>query len=60
VTVLLVSHDLNAVSREAHHVLCLTDGRIECQGSPQEIMTREMLAQTFGREKAVYAHHHGK
>lgn len=60
VTILLVSHDMSVVSQHAHHVLCLSDGRIQCEGPPQEIVTGEMLAQTFGAEKGVYAHekHH--
>jgi zinc transport system ATP-binding protein len=58
VTILLVSHDLSVVSHHAQHVLCLKDGRIQCEGPPQEIITREMLSQTFGGEKGVYAHHH--
>src|SRR5205823_4773229 len=31
VTILLVSHELNVVNRHAHHVLCLKDGRVQCQ-----------------------------
>jgi zinc transport system ATP-binding protein len=58
VTILLVSHDLSVVSEHAHHVLCLKDGRIHCQGSPRDILSGEMLAQTFGSEKALYAHRH--
>jgi zinc transport system ATP-binding protein len=58
VTILLVSHDLSVVSRHAHHVLCLKDGRIQCQGSPKEMLSGEMLAQTFGTQTSVYAHHH--
>ena len=57
VTVLLVSHEMNVVSKLAHHVLCLEGGRIKCQGAPREILTNEMLAQTFGADMAVYAHH---
>jgi zinc transport system ATP-binding protein len=57
VTILLVSHELSVVSNHAHHVLCLKDGQIQCQGPPQEM--GEMLAQTFGAEKLVYVHHHG-
>ena len=58
VTVCLVSHDLSVVSKHAHHVLCLKDGRIQCQGSPQQTLTPETLRQTFGLETAVFAHHH--
>ncbi len=56
VTILLVSHELSVVSKHAHHVLCLRDGHIQCQGPPGEI--DQMLAQTFGAEKGVYAHRH--
>jgi zinc transport system ATP-binding protein len=57
VTILLVSHDLSVVHRHAHHVLCLTDGRIQCQGAPHELGA-DMLRQVFGSEKALYHHHH--
>jgi zinc transport system ATP-binding protein len=57
VTVVLVSHEMSVVSKLAHHVLCLKEGRIKCQGAPTEILTGEMLAETFGGDKAVYAHH---
>ncbi len=60
VTILLVSHDLSVVTRHAHHVLCVRDGRIQCQGPPQEIITEEVLAQTFGAELGVFLHHHGQ
>jgi zinc transport system ATP-binding protein len=56
VTVVLVSHDLSVVSETAHHVLCLKDGRIQCQGPPQHIP--QMLAQTFGSDMAVFSHDH--
>lgn len=59
VTILLVSHELSVVSHHAHHVLCLMDGLIKCQGPPKEILNGEMLAQTFGAEKGIYPHHHG-
>ncbi|MCS6849957.1 MAG: metal ABC transporter ATP-binding protein [Gemmataceae bacterium] len=58
VTILLVSHDISVVSKHAHHVLCLKDGQVQCEASPQEIVAGEMLAQTFGAEKAAFSHHH--
>jgi zinc transport system ATP-binding protein len=58
VTILLVSHDLSVVSRMAHHVLCLQDGVIQCQGAPEEIVSREMLASIFGADKGVFRHQH--
>jgi zinc transport system ATP-binding protein len=58
VTILLVSHELSVVSQHAHYVLCLKDGRIQCEGPPQEILSGEMLTQTFGAERGVYPHRH--
>jgi zinc transport system ATP-binding protein len=58
VTVLLVSHDLTMVSHIAHHVLCLKDGKVECQGAPQAIVNGDLLARVFGADAAVYAHGH--
>ncbi len=57
-TILLVSHDTNVVDRMAHHVLCLKDGRIACQGPPREIINETMLEQIFGSRKGFYDHHH--
>ncbi|MGE3808881.1 MAG: metal ABC transporter ATP-binding protein [Gemmataceae bacterium] len=57
VTILLVSHDTHMVTKHAHLVLCLKDGAIKCQGPPS-VLTGETLAQVFGAEMGVYAHHH--
>jgi len=59
VTILLVSHEMNVVSKYADHVLCLKDGHIHCQGSPRDIVAGDMLKQIFGAEIRVYGHAHG-
>src|SRR5262249_11538121 len=59
VTILLVSHELSVVSQHAHHVICLKDGRVRCEGRPEEIVAGGLRAEIFGQEKGVYAHRHG-
>jgi zinc transport system ATP-binding protein len=56
VTVLLVSHDLSMVSRIAHHVLCMVDGKIKCEGEPSAILEDGALARTFGADAGLYVH----
>jgi len=58
ISILLVSHDLSVVSKHAHHVLCLRDGTLQCEGTPREILNGEMLRETFGGDRGVYAHEH--
>jgi zinc transport system ATP-binding protein len=47
VTTVLVSHDLVTVKKLAHHVLCLRDGLIVNQGTPEEVLTHEAIHHTF-------------
>src|SRR5262249_48698195 len=58
VTILLVSHDLSVVSNRVHHVLCLKNGKIECQGPPESILTPEMLTTILAGGSHFYAHTH--
>jgi zinc transport system ATP-binding protein len=58
VTIVLVSHDTSVVTQYAHHVLCLRDGNVRCEGAPEKVVTPEMLAQVFGANKALYPHQH--
>ncbi len=57
-TILLVSHDVSMVSKHAHHILCLKDGQIHCQGTPTEINRPENLQQIFGKDRSVFVHEH--
>jgi zinc transport system ATP-binding protein len=58
ITILIVSHDLSVVSQHSHHVLCLRDGKIVCQGPPSEVLSDSELAKTFGNDKRIYSHTH--
>lgn len=58
VTVILVSHDLSIVSKFAHHVFCLNHGRIQCEGTPAEVLTQGMVDEIFGADKRLFTHRH--
>jgi len=55
--ILQISHDLDMVSRHCDRVLCLNRSLI-CQGSPQVVLTPEMLLKAYGSEFARYVHRH--
>lgn len=56
-TVLLVSHDLSVVYRNANEVLCLSKGN-PCMGPPQEILTPVRLQELYGAPTRYFPHVH--
>jgi zinc transport system ATP-binding protein len=54
-TLLLISHELSVVYRNATNVLCLSRQR-PCFGPPEEILTPDRIAQVYG-EPLKYHHH---
>ncbi len=56
-TILLVSHDLSIVYRNANMVLCLSKGKT-CMGPPKEILTPEMLQELYASPAQYYQHSH--
>ena len=56
--ILLVSHDLSVVYRNANMVLCLSKGT-PCMGPPHEILTPAMLEELYGAPSHYYQHTHG-
>ena len=57
-TILLVSHDLSVVYRNADLVLCLSKRR-PCMGPPKEILTPAMLEELYAAPPLYYQHVHG-
>jgi zinc transport system ATP-binding protein len=56
-TILLVSHDLSVVYRNADFVLCLSKGK-PCMGPPKEILTPAMLEELYAAPPRYYQHIH--
>lgn len=57
-TVVMVSHDLAMVNREAARVIAIGNGRICCEGAPNEVLTEESLLKAYGIHSTPYCHHH--
>lgn len=56
-TIVLVSHDIEAVARQVKKVICL-NRRLICFGSPSKLEDEEVLAGIYGPAKKMLAHHH--
>lgn len=54
-TVLMISHDLTAVSQCSDHVICL-NRRVICEGPPEKTLDAETLNAVFSHP-ALYKHH---
>ncbi len=55
--VIAVSHDLSFIYRYATRVLCLNKRRV-CVGTPQEVLTQEVLTRLYGAPVNYYPHDH--
>jgi len=55
--VIAVSHDLSFIYRYATKVLCLNRRRV-CMGTPQEVLTPDVLTQVYGSPVSYYHHEH--
>jgi iron complex transport system ATP-binding protein len=52
-TIVMVLHDINQAARHAHYMIALSFGQVACCGTPQEILTPQVLASVFGIEAEV-------
>jgi len=46
-TIVLVLHDLNLACRYAHHLIAMRDGHIATEGTPDAVVTAELVADVF-------------
>lgn len=52
-TIVMVVHDLNHATRYAHHMVAIKAGTVVSEGSPQEVVTQDMLREVFGIEADI-------
>ncbi|MCS0637495.1 ABC transporter ATP-binding protein [Streptomyces sp. LP05-1] len=55
-TIVLVSHDLNQAALYASDMIAMRDGRVVCQGPPEQVLTEETVAEVFGLTCVVVPH----
>ncbi|MBO7748490.1 ABC transporter ATP-binding protein [Paenibacillus sp. MWE-103] len=52
-TIVMVVHDLNHASRYAQHMVAIKKGQVVSVGSPQTVMTKDVLREVFGIETDI-------
>ncbi len=52
-TVIMVVHDLNHATRYAHHMVAIKRGSVVAEGTPQQVMTKDVLRKVFGIEADI-------
>ncbi|SDS12257.1 ABC transporter ATP-binding protein [Corynebacterium timonense] len=52
-TLVAVLHDLNQAARYADHIIAMKDGQVVATGTPQEVITEELVAEVFGLDARV-------
>ncbi|MDN5705931.1 ABC transporter ATP-binding protein [Corynebacterium casei] len=52
-TVVTVLHDLNQAARYADHLIVMKKGEVITSGVPEEVLTKEMVADVFGLEAMI-------
>jgi iron complex transport system ATP-binding protein len=60
ITVIASFHDLNLASAMCDNLLVLNQGKLVCQGTPKEVLTKEMLSDVFGVCAHISEHHQHK
>ena len=58
-TVVMVLHDINHAAQYSSRILAIDQGRLYAAGSPEQVITREMLAAVFGVEAEILTDRNG-
>ena len=51
--IVLVLHDINQAARFSDHLVVMQSGSISAQGTPKEVITREIIHDAFGVETLI-------
>ncbi|MFC5703304.1 ABC transporter ATP-binding protein [Cohnella faecalis] len=52
-TIVMVLHDINLACRYAHHIVAIQDRKVFAEGSPEEVVTADMIESVFHMKSNV-------
>ncbi|PZD95492.1 Fe(3+)-dicitrate ABC transporter ATP-binding protein [Paenibacillus sambharensis] len=52
-TIIMVVHDLNHATRYAQHMVAIKSGKVAGEGTPEQVMTKDVLREVFGIEADI-------
>jgi len=52
-TIVMVLHDLNLACRYAHHLVALKDGQLYAVGTPEQVVTEQMVQDVYGLQSRI-------
>jgi iron complex transport system ATP-binding protein len=55
-TVVIALHDLNLAAQYCNELVLIDEGKIHCQGKPEEVITAENIVQVYGSGSCIYRH----
>ncbi len=55
VTVMAI-HDLNIAAQYCNHLIMLNNGKVFCEGTPQEVIKPENIREVYGAKVCIYPH----
>ena len=53
-TVVVVLHDINFASCYSDRIIAMRDGRVACAGSPEEMITADVIREIYGIEAGIH------
>ncbi|UZW15503.1 ABC transporter ATP-binding protein [Clostridium pasteurianum] len=58
--VIIVMHDINLASRYADNIVVMKDGNVYSSGTPEEVLTKEMIREIYKIDSEIYVNKQGK
>ena len=55
-TIIMVLHDMNQAIKYSDHIILMKDGKILKEGTPQQVMTKQLIKEVYGVDVIVETH----